>query len=462
MATRSSSTAPERRRATPKALATHMQIEALRPAASRYDVAALNENADGQRVPGLQVRVHPSGVKTFNYRYALAGTTRRTALGTFPAVSLKLARERHLAAARLVAQGVDPQEHAAALRETQKLERARREAEITVDALIEEFIVDHLRANRRDPGQAERLLRVEVLPRWGRRRVHEITRRDAVMLVRAIAKRGAPVLANRVAALIVQLFTFAADVGHLETNPLAGLRRPTREAPRERKLDVEEIRTLWHALDARCSVQHGGTLARGLENRRGTRQAPQLTRPIALGLKLLLTTGQRRGELAKARWGDIDLEGGQWTIPPEHSKNGRAHVVPLSALALDLLTELRALAGESAYLFPTRLRERRGDAPMTEKALTRATARNQCGLAHWTAHDLRRTAASHMHRLGADPLVVERVLNHTLPGVLGVYNRHDYEREMRDALERWGAELRRIIAGESNIVALPRASAARA
>lgn len=109
--------------------------------------------------------------------------------------------------------------------------------------------------------------------------------------------------------------------------------------------------------------------------------------------------------------------------------------MPLSDLAIELLRELKNEQAEqkrdSAYVFPTAHSKRFGDAPMEEKSLTRAAARNQCGLEHWTPHDLRRTAATHMNRLGINFIWVEKVLNHKLQGMLKVYNKHPYEDEKR-------------------------------
>lgn len=437
------------------ALTTTTQIKALPPKADRYDVSVSSEDDEGRQVPGLQVRVFPSGAKAFQFRYPFSGTVRRMSLGPCDSVSLKLARERHVTAARLLGRGIDPQDHQDEQREAAAKEKARREAEVTVESLVDEFITDYIREHRQDPDQAERLLKGEIVAKWKDRKANELKRRDAVVLVRAI-KRRAPVLANRVAALIVQLFGFAADAGHLETNPMAGLRRPSKEVPRERKLDVEEIPILWKGLDERSSAQPRGNLKKGSKARRGSTEHPWMSRPLALGLKILLVTAQRRGELLGAQWSQIDFDAKRWVIPKEIAKNGKEHPVPLSSLAIELLKDLQTLAGDSAFLFPTAHSQRLGDTAMTGKALTRAAARNQCGLEHWTAHDLRRTAASHMNRIGVDAIVVEKVLNHTLPRMMQTYNRHDYEAEMRDALDRWAAELRKIIAGQSNIVAMPK------
>lgn len=433
-------------------------IRSLKPRKERYDVAVASFDDDDRPVPGLQLRIYPSGAKVFQYRYQLGGSVRRMTLGTFDAVSLKSAREQHHAAAKLVARKVDPIDQEHEKQEAAGREKARNAAEITVEALCEEFIEQELKEHRKDPAQAERILRAEIIPKWKGRKAKDIKRRDAVLLVRGIKAR-APVGANRTAALLVQLFRFAADEGHLDSNPLAGLRRPTKEKQRERKLDPDEIRTLWLGLDERVSSQPGGSLKKGREDKRGTKAEPQLTRQIVLALKLLLVTAQRRGEIAKARWSELDLDGKRWTIPKDHTKNGREHIVPLSKLAIELLKELRTLAKDSAYVLPTTQRKGRADAPITEKAITRAAARNQCGLEHWTAHDLRRTAATHMNRIDVDAIIVERVLNHLLPPMMQTYNRHDYFAKMTDAIDRWDAELRRIVAGKSNIVELSKRAA---
>lgn len=450
------------------AITATAQIKALKPRADRYDVSVASEDDDGRQIPGLQIRVFPSGARVFQYRYAFAGQARRMSIGPCDAVGLKLARDRHHDAYRLLGRGIDPQEHQKQQDETAAREKAKREAEITVTTLVEEFVAEYVRKRHKDPSQMERLLRVEILgdinnkkdPKWRHRKVNELRRRDAVLLVRAVERRPSPAVANDLTAAIKQLFGFAADVGHLETNPMAGLRRTSKETPRERKLDVEEIRTLWHSIDERVTTQPGGTLKKGRADKRGTKDEPKLTKQLALGIKLLLVTAQRRGELLGATWNEFDLDDGKvWTIPKERSKNGKEHEVALSSLSLELFAELKKLAGESDYLFPTAHSKRLGTAPMDEKSLTRAASRNQCGLAHWTPHDLRRTASSHMHRIGVEPLVCEKVLNHSLPGMLAVYNVHDYSTEKRDALDRWAAELRNIIAGKSNVVPIPKRAA---
>ena len=444
-------------RGTAGPLATALAIKNLPAKGERYDKPIASEDDDGRALPGLQIRVFPSGARTFRYRYQLDGAVRAMTLGPFPEVSLTLARERHRAAYKLLQRDIDPVEHEAEQARKAAERRAHDAKAITVAKLVDEFVANELRERRKDPDQAERMLRKDVVKRWGTKLVRDITRQDGKQLIRAVKSR-APIVANRVKALLEQLFDYAAEEGHIGDSPLRKMRRVTKEVPRDRALSVDEIKTLWHELDARTSSQPFGTLKKGREDKRGTKAEPFMSKPVALAVKLLLVTGQRRGELAKALKNAIDLDAKLWAIPAEHSKNGNPHAVPLSPLACQLFRDAMALT-DSTFVFGSPRKKARADSPITEKAVTRAVARNQCGLEHWTAHDLRRTAASHLHRIGVDPIVVERVLNHTLPKMMQTYNRHDYADEMRVALDRWAAELERIIAGESNVVALPRARA---
>lgn len=153
---------------------------------------------------------------------------------------------------------------------------------------------------------------------------------------------------------------------------------------------------------------------------------------------MLLATGQRRGEMAHMRWSEIDLDNKIWVIPTERSKNGKPHVVPLSAYALALLNEIPRFL-DCDFVFTT---TRRSPISGFSKALRRLWAATDA--TDWRLHDLRRTAASGMARASVPPHVVEKVLNHisgTISGVAAVYNRYAYDPEKRDALETWGASL---------------------
>jgi integrase len=274
-------------------------------------------------------------------------------------------------------------------------------------------------------------------------KVRDLTRRQLVRLLQGIVDRGAPVTANRVYSLLVQTFKWAVAQDVVPASPMAGIEKPGgHEQERRRFLSAEEVRTFWTKLES-----------------------ASMALPTRLALKLLLVTGQRRGELTFAKWTDFDLDAKRWTIPVALLKSSHArradpepHVVPLSPLALELLRELHKLTGESEHVLPARADKRKSQS-YSERVLSRAVRENanHFGIEHFTPHDLRRTAASFMTKLKVPRLHVEKVLNHSTGDIAEVYDRHDYLPEKRAALLKWGAHLQGIIAGEnSNVVELPR------
>jgi integrase len=279
----------------------------------------------------------------------------------------------------------------------------------------------------------------------------EWPKRQLVALLDDMVDRGAPIAANRTYSLLIQLFDWAAAKDLVPASPMAGIERPGgEESPRERVLTADEIKAFWTNLE---------------------KTEVEMAAPTRLALKLLLVTAQRRGEITQAKWSHFDLEAKLWTIPVEllkssHSRRSKPepHLVPLSPLAIELLQQLKALTGDGKYVLPAH-GDTKKDRSYSERVLSRAVRENEehFGVAHFTPHDLRRTAASFMTKLGVPRLHVEKVLNHSTGDIAEVYDRHDYLPEKRTALERWAVHLATIIAGkDSNVVPLPTAKAARA
>ena len=288
--------------------------------------------------------------------------------------------------------------------------------------MAEEYLERHAKPNKRSWKDDRRMLGSEVLPSWQHVPVGELRRRDVRELVEAIAERGAPILANRVLALVRKMLNFAVEREWLDANPASGVRRPAPERRRDRVLTNEEIRSLWTQLDNEVPA-------------------------MAAAFRLRLITGQRSGELRSMRWGDLDLETSIWTIPGEHAKNGLPHRVPLTEPAREILTALKP-ATKSEYV----LAGARGKRQQTE-------ALSRIGIADFRPHDLRRTAASRMASAGVPRLVIGKVLNHAEPSVTAVYDRHSYDAEKRQALETWASALHAILSGEpkgANVVPLRR------
>ena len=206
----------------------------------------------------------------------------------------------------------------------------------------------------------------------------------------------------------------------LEVNPVSGLSRPWKEQTRERVLKDAEIQCILAA----CRNE---------------------AYPFRYYVPFLLATAQRRAETAAARWDDIDLDAGEWVIPAENAKNGKAHVVPLSDFAIGILENIPRFAN-SPYIFTT---TRQSPISGFTKALKRISEASDT--TSWRYHDLRRTAASGLARARVKPHVIEKVLNHvsgTISGVAAVYNRYDYAAEKREALETWGQVLEALDQGE--------------
>jgi len=412
---------------------TDTGIRNLKPKTERYVV--WKDGGDG-----LGLRVTPQGRKTWVTMYRFQGKARMMTHGIYPTISLKRAGQLHADA--LAKLDLDPPVDPGAEKVAER--KAERAAETVAD-LIDEYIERHAKAKKRSWAEDQRMLDKDVKPAWGKRKAKNVTRRDVIRLLDGIADRGAPVAANRTYAVLSKMFRFAVRRGILETSPVFEIDRPGgEEAPRARALDADEIRTVWQALDRPDSDEH----------------PIRATLPLKLALKLLLVTAQRRGELAQARRDEFDLERGAWLIPAEHSKNGAAHAVPLTPLAVKLVRKLMECAGDSAYLLPSPRANDENDIPITERAITRAVSNNRAafGIPHWTPHDLRRTATTMMKRRTGETW--ERVLNHLPEKLHRTYDVHDpwaYFDEKRTALQAWEARLVAILEGrEAKVLPMAR------
>jgi integrase len=412
---------------------TELHLKTIRPPSKGRLVEVDKE------VPGLSFRVTAGGARSWLIRYRVKGRQGQRCVvpGPYPTISLSTARQR---AREIIA---------AAKRGEDLVETERRQAAIlaatspnTVANVAQEFVRRSLEGRDRAPSYVSatrRMFDQHVLPRWGARDVRSITRQDVVALLDSVVDDGKPVLANRVLAGVRAMFNWAVRRGVLDASPATLVERPTAEKPRERTLGAEEITALWPHFEA-------------------------LGYPFGTFFQLALISGQRRDEVARMRWTDIDIGERVWMLSGEQTKARRAHAVPLPPIAWDILTSIKEgrqasdAAVDSPYVFTTT-----GDKPISGfgKAKARvdvalAAARATEGvnsLPSWIIHDLRRSMASSLGKLGVSRFVISRVLNHADSSVTGIYDRYAYLAEKRDALERWGAYLGRLIAPHgSNII----------
>jgi integrase len=353
-------------------------------------------------------------------------------IGTYPPLTLANARVLQAKAKESKEEGEDPGVAHIAKR------RAERQAHSVAD-LVEEYLEKHARPNKRSAAVDERVLKKEVVPVWGRRKAKDITRRDIITLLDGVVDRGSPVMANRLLAMVRRMFGFAVERDILGASPCVYIKAPTKETPRDRVLSSTEIAAFWHGLEKASMMP--------------------LTR---LALKLLLVTAQRRDEVVSAAWSEFNLSDGVWEIPASRSKNGRAHRVPLSALACDLLNQAQDLGEGSLWLCPSPW----ANGLMDPTSVTRAMRVNlsRIGVDNATPHDLRRSAASHMTEMGTPRLVVSKVLGHSDGSITAIYDRFEYWPQKKQALEAWAAHLEEITSGKpttSNVVSLATAGEAQ-
>lgn len=447
---------------------TDLKLRALKPSGREFEL---------REGDGFGVRVRASGEITFELRYRSAGKKWRLRLGRYRMAGTDAPVEMTLKEARKAAEAPLAELRAGRnpIEEQRKREAAARAAEadaqraaeeearaLSVRGLAEEWIRRYVERERKRPDLVRQVLfgsdkhGRSVLHALGARKARDVKRADIVAMLETFRDRGALVMANRALSITRQMFAWALSRELAEHNPCDGLARSDaggKEKARERALDEGEIRILWQRLDAATRAPRKGSpeaVAAREAHEAATGEAapaePWLSEEMALAFKLLLATGQRRGELIRARWAEVDSDGKTWTLPASNMKSGKAHRVPLSPLALRLFEALKKTNGKSDFVLPAP----DGKQPITERALSRAAARIQAfvGLPKWVPHDLRRTLATRMNALGVAPHVVEKILAHELGGVLAIYNRHDYASEMRRALNLWGVRIEALTSGK--------------
>jgi integrase len=394
---------------------TARTIETIKPGKARREIPDAH-------MPGLYLVIQPSGARSWAVRYRHHGRPRKHTLGSFPAVDLKTARTFAGKALRAAAEGRDPGR--------EKIQGRAAKAD-SVDTVVAQFLERHSnRHNRaRTARLTQRLFELYVLPRWRTRMVHEITRRDVLDVLDRVVDAGKPVQANRVFSALRKMFNWAIARDIVAHSPCTGIRRPSPERSRDRVLSDAELRAVWLAAD-------------------------RIGWPL---VKLLTLTGQRRDEVAKIEWSEIDLKARTWTLPAPRVKNNKPHEVPLSDAAVNVLNALPRIGDRFAFTA-------RGDAPSNgySENKRKLDALLPPDMPPWVLHDLRRTVASGMARLGVALPVIEKILNHSsgsFAGIVGVYQKHEFSIEKRHALETWGAFVVGLVADKprKNVVALRKA-----
>jgi len=391
-------------------------------------------------VKGLFLRITPTGAKSYVLRYSQEGRRGEAAIGDATAITLVAARAKAMDLLNsLTLQGIDPvQAKQAAI----LAERQRKNASFA--ALTEAYSKDAARRKRPRTLEYETwLLEKHILPKLGQRPYAELRRSEIIAFIEAIGDKTGQVTANRAHAVIRQILNYALKRDLIGANPALGIERMFPEVSRDRILNENEIRKLWSFLEA-ARANGGEGLAPG--QRVGERPVNIVSPAVATALQLCLLTLQRSGEVAGARIEEFSWKERLWIIPADRMKGKRAHAVPLSGLAMERFQSAFKLAGGTIAF-----KDRSGEASLDPKRLTRAM--NRCcthlGLLNAGPHDLRRTGRTMMtsEEVGVSYEVAERVIAHLFGSAVSrVYDRNEYLREKRAALDRWEEVLCEIVA----------------
>ena len=384
---------------------TEKYLKSLKPQDKRYDV---------KEDSGLILRVSKDGSKTFSYVFKFDGKTKRVTIGTYPTLSLADARTELARIKKLRHEGIDP---------AQEKQEAKQKFKSTptLSEFVEEFIERWCKPNKKSWKKDQVNLEKYIIPILGDKKITDIERRDIVRVIDPIRERGAETQANRVYACVRRMFNFAVERGVIETSPATHI-KSTREQPRERILSREEIPKFFKALNDRNPWI-------------GTR----------LALEMILRTAQRPGEVRLMERNEIDRDKMLWIIPGEKTKNGIPQTMPLTQKMLSIIDFAESVSNSDwVFASPVRIGE-----PLSVPSLSRAIKRaiENKDIADVTAHDLRRTAATLITEIGFNRLVIDKILNHKDKSVSGIYDRHSYDKEKRQALEAWERELEQISTG---------------
>jgi len=384
---------------------TDLFVKNLKPKVKRY-----YEN-EGK---GFCVLVHPTGNKTFYFRYSIGGVRKIKSLGDYPQTSLAEAHTRYYEAQSLVGRGIDP----SAPPPTPPPAPEER----TVKSACTEY-EDWSKENHSSDWAyiIKKTIAKHIVPKIGDKIISSVSRRDAIELLSSIEGAGA---SRNVYRTIRGVFQYAVDREYIIASPFTRMARPVPslvQTDRKRVLSPTELKIVWPNLIGGYGTQ-----------------------VVREAIMMILITAQRPKEVAGMHSDEIeeDWDGDTWwTIPGERTKNDLPHMVYLSPMAIELIGK------KKGYIF----KEEGSDVPVARHALSSlvagktATKEKYYGLPRWTPHDLRRTARTNFSRMGVPVPVAEAILNHAKEGMVKVYDLHEYKDEKKKAMLMWDKELQKLL-----------------
>jgi integrase len=377
---------------------------------------------------GLRLRRMTGGAlqRTWIYQYRFHGTSRRYKIGSLDELNPVAARDHAQDLRARVRLGQDPQQE----KEDQRKAQEKKDNPHTLAAVTETYL-----DSRQDEVRARTYVEIKryLTGRTFFGTIHSadiatITRRDVALCINEISKTSGKTTAARARSALLKFFAWCMQQGIADGNPVIGTAAPKEPEPRDRVLSDSELLAVWRA----CGDDDFGGI-----------------------IKLCILLAQRRSEIGGMRRSELDLDKAVWSLPKERTKNGKPHAVPLPEMAVDIIRSVPGLLGRD-HLFGNRAE----GFTSWGKAKTALDAR--AGIAAWTIHDLRRSAASGMGDIGILPHIVEQILNHQSGhrrGVAGIYNKSPYANDVVSAMLRWSEHIRSLVeGGERKVLGFPQAA----
>ncbi len=397
------------------------------------------------RLSGFGLKVTPAGAKVFVFQYRMGGRgspVRRFTVGKFGNLTADGARKVADGLALKVAQGIDPQR--------EKVESVRRSVDLAFKPYVKRFhegcLLKEWKATHKD---SHSLLLRYAVPVLGNKPLTDITRKDIKAILAPVLDKTAT--ASNLFSVLRRLFSWAVEHEDIERSPIDGMKPPPLPKARDRVLTDWELALVWRATDG-------------------------LGYPFGPMVRLLLLTGARREEIAALDWSELDRKGRMWSLPAARSKNNKPLEAPLSNMAIAELDDLAIRSGKDGgwpsrgLVFSTTGHSSVSGYSRAKRRLDRLIAAlprendSTEAMDPWRLHDLRRTLATGLQRLGVRLEVTEAVLNHvsgSKSGIVGVYQRHEWKDEKAAALEAWARHVEQLLTGanRSNVIELERVRA---
>ena len=390
-------------------------LAAFKPEPGRKDRIAFDSECKG-----LGVRATEAGTKTFLVQWTDPATKqkRREPLGVWGSITTEKAREAARVRLGEVAKWIDPR--AVRLEKREAAIKAKAEAALTLEALVDDWARLHLSQKRpRYAAEAVRAIKY-AFAKHLKRPAMRLTKAEAVAVLDDVMKAGSVAMAGRTLAYARACYAWAEKRGKVAGNPFEGIPIGAGVEARERVLTPEETGRVWNA-------------------------AAAMGEPWGPLFRVLLLTLARRDEVAGMRWSELSPDLATWTIPGARMKRGQAHVVALPEAARDALRAVTRIKGQDLVFSTT------GKTPVSGFTKAKATLDKAAKVKDWRLHDIRRTGVSALAGMGFNPVVADLLLAHkpaTLSTVAQVYQRHDYAAERAAALKAWAEHVARCAAGK--------------